>query len=182
MLARFPLPTCPLPLLRLGFSAVAVVLLWVATLPAQVTPEQAAELLLNSARKAYNEKNYPFAATRFQEFLGKYGSHKEVPAARYGLALSLLELPQKDYNGAIAQLQPLAGNKDLPEHPFVLYYLGVAQRGLGIQGWPGSRPGPRKPPSPAQANQRFDEAAKQFAAATMPSPPRPRTPIPRSRI
>src|SRR6516225_10203671 len=55
----------------------------------QVTPDQQAEMLLNSARKAYNEKNYAFATLKFREYLGKFGNHKDVPAARYGLALTL---------------------------------------------------------------------------------------------
>src|SRR5579875_2090050 len=98
----------------------------------QTTP-QAADLLLNNARRAYNEKNYTFAADRFREFLNKFGNHKEANAAHYELALCLIEGPAKDYNGALGQLQPLANNKDLPQHPFVLYYLGLAQRGLGAQ-------------------------------------------------
>src|SRR6516225_3306304 len=101
--------------------------------PAQVTPDQAADMLLGSARRAYNEKNYPFAADRFREFLAKHGGHKEANAARYGLALCLIDGPAKDYTGAIQQLQPLVNNKDLPEHPFVLYYLALSQRGLGTQ-------------------------------------------------
>ncbi len=90
-------------------------------------------MLLGSARRAYNEKNYPFAAERFREFLSKYGNHKEANSARYGLALCLIDGPSKDYNAAIQQLQPLAGDKNLSEHPFVLYYLGLSQRGLGTQ-------------------------------------------------
>ena len=36
---------------------------------AQGSPDQAADMLLTSARRAYNEKNYTFAAQRFKEFL-----------------------------------------------------------------------------------------------------------------
>src|SRR6516225_10213334 len=93
--------------------------------PAQVTPDQAADMLLTSARRAYNEKNYPFAADRFREFLSKYGNHKDANNARYGLALALLDGP-RDYNGAAEQLQALAGNKDFPEHALVLYHFGMA--------------------------------------------------------
>src|SRR5262249_32306458 len=64
-----------------------------AALQAQMTPEQAAAMVLASAKKAYNEKNYPFAVTRFREYLGKYGGNKEAPSARYGLALALLASP-----------------------------------------------------------------------------------------
>ena len=46
-------------------------LLWVPPAPAQMTPDQQAQLVLDSARKAYNEKNHPFAATRFREFLAR---------------------------------------------------------------------------------------------------------------
>ena len=86
-----PLSRClsrALPLLAL--------LLTVGPLTAQMTNDQAAALVLNSARKAYNEKNYPFAATRFREFLARFGGHKDAPSARYGLALALLEGPQKN--------------------------------------------------------------------------------------
>jgi len=56
---------------------------------AQVTPDQMAQMVLDSARKAYNEKNYPVAVQRFREFLAKFGNHKALPAARYGLAPAL---------------------------------------------------------------------------------------------
>ena len=48
--------------------------------------------LLDSARRAYNEKNYPFAITRFRDFLAKFGGHRDVPQARYGLGLASYEL------------------------------------------------------------------------------------------
>src|SRR5262249_50312813 len=129
-------------------------------------PDQAADMLLSSARRAYNDKNYPFAAARFREFLGKYAAHKEPPSARYGLALCLLEGPERDYAGAVAQLQPLAGNKDLPEYPSVLYHLGLAQRGVGLKELAQAAAKPAEAaPHRAAAQQRFDEAAKQFAAA-----------------
>jgi TolA-binding protein len=129
-------------------------------------PDQAADMLLASARRAYNEKNYPFAIAKFREFIGRYGNHKELNSARYGLALALLEGPDKDYAAAVEQLQPLAGNKDFAEHAFVLYYLGLAQRGLGLKELALAE---AKPPEAAQrqavARQRFEEAARQFTAA-----------------
>src|SRR5581483_8559054 len=140
--------------------------LWLQPAAWQVTPDQAADMVLNSARKAYTEKNYPFAVARFKEFLAKYGGHKNAPAARYGLALALIESPERDYAGAVEQLQPLAGNKAFADYPSVFYYLGLAQRGLGTKelalavGKPAELPQRR-----ATANQRFEEAAKQFTAA-----------------
>ena len=137
-----------------------------AVLSAQTTAEQQADMLLQSARRAYNEKNHAFAVTRFREFLQKFGGHRDAPAARYGLALALLEGPTKDYPGAAEQLQQLAGNKQFPEYPFVLYYLGLAQRGLGVRELAAAT---AKPPEANQrraaAQQRFDEAGRHFAAA-----------------
>jgi TolA-binding protein len=149
-----------------SFLAASLVVLSGAPLAAQVKPEQAADMLLGSARRGYNEKNYTFAADRFREFLGKYGNHKEANAARYGLALCLIDGPTKDYNGAIQQLQPLAGNKDLPEHPFILYYLGLSQRGLGTQALAQAFAKPQEANQHrTTAQQRFEEAGQQFAAA-----------------
>ncbi|HEV3235571.1 MAG TPA: tetratricopeptide repeat protein, partial [Gemmataceae bacterium] len=155
-----------------GLSATAALFIAV-TIPvgncsaqAQVTPDQAADMLLNSARRAYNDKNYPFAADRFREFLNKYGGHKDAPAARYGLALALLDGPSKDYNGAIENLQAIAGNKEFAEHGSVLYHLGLAKRSLGMKELAEAV---AKPNEAAQrrdaANHRFEEAAQQFAAA-----------------
>jgi TolA-binding protein len=133
---------------------------------AQVAPDQAADMLLTSARRAYNEKNYPFAAQRFKEFLDKYGNHKEANSARYGLALSLLDGPERDYQRALDALQPLAGARDFADHPSVLYHLGVAQRGLGVRELAQAEAKPQEAPQHRNAaNGRFDEAAKQFAAA-----------------
>jgi TolA-binding protein len=134
-------------------AAGLLVLALLPSLPAQ--NDDAADKLLNSARDAYNQKNYPSAADRFREFLSKYGQHKEVPSARYGLAMSLIEGPAKDYAAASEQLQQVAGNKDMPEHPFVLYYLGLSQRALGV----------KAAARPDEAQKRFEEAAKQYAAA-----------------
>src|SRR5437660_10996379 len=117
----------------IGGLLAGLLLAWVGPLSAQAPADQAARMLLDGARRAYNEKNYPFAAARFREFLARHGNHREAPSARYGLALALLEGPERNYNGAVEQLQQLAGNKGLPERPLVLYYLGPAQRRLRVQ-------------------------------------------------
>ena len=57
----------------------------------QVPADQAADMLLNAARKAANEGNHAFAAGKFKEFVEKFGGHAQVQAARYGWGLSLLE-------------------------------------------------------------------------------------------
>lgn len=134
---------------------------------AQVTPDQMAQMILDSAKKAYNEKAYPVAVQRYREFLAKFGNHKDMPVARYGLALSILEINPKDYNAALQELNALAGVKDFPEAPFVSYYQGVCNRGLGVQSLVQIAAKPQEAPQlKAQANQRFDEATKLFTAAT----------------
>src|SRR5262249_26370933 len=126
---------------------------------AQVPPDQAADMLLGSARKAYNERNYPFAADRFREFLQKFGGNPNAPAARYGLALTLIEMPERKNAEAADQLQQIAGNKNLPEYPFVLYYLGLCKRAAGI-----SELGQAQA-KPNEANQRRDAAKQRFTEA-----------------
>jgi TolA-binding protein len=137
-----------------------------APLAAQVPQEQAAQMLVDSARRAHNEKNYTFARDRFREFLQKYGNHKEANAAKYGLALCLIDGREKDYQGAVDQLQALAGAKDMPEHPFVLYYLGLARRGLGIKELELALSKPQEAKERRNAaTQHFAQAEQQFAAA-----------------
>src|SRR5438132_14370639 len=118
---RLPRPDSSLPRLRTPALLLALTLL-APPLAAQVTPDQQADMLLNSARRAYNERNYPFASARFKEFLQKFGGHKDANAARYGLALCQIEGPEKNLVEAIQNLQPLTGNKAHPDHPHALYY------------------------------------------------------------
>jgi TolA-binding protein len=148
----------------------------------QLTPDQQADTMLSSARRAYNEKHYAFAVTRFREFLSKFGNHKDVNSARYGLALALLETQPSDYAGALEQLQPLAGNKEFADYPFVLYYLGSARRILGLSeldqavAKPGEAAQRR-----SQAQQHFEEAARQFAAAAQAFAARIKDPKPEAK-
>ncbi len=149
--------------LRLSVLLVAVL---AVSSPAQVTPDQAAKMLLDSARRAYNERNYPFARDRFREFLAKFGGHRDAPGARYGLALCLLEGPERDYAKAAEELNQLAGAKTLPEYPQVQYYGGFARRGLGVASLAKAREKPAEANAhKEQARQRFEEAAKHFGTA-----------------
>ena len=133
---------------------------------AQVTPDQMAEMILNSARKGYNEKNYPFAVMRFREFLAKFGGHKDANSARYGLALCLINGADRNYTEALQHLGPVAGNKALPEHPFAVYYTAYAQRGLGLNELALAVAKPQEAPQRRNtAKQRFGEAAGNFANA-----------------
>jgi TolA-binding protein len=133
----------------------------VSALPADEKSDRAAAEVLAGARRAYAEKNYPAAGTRFREFLARFPNHPEVPAARYSLALTLLHNQEPDYKGAAEQLQYIAGAKGLPEHPFILYHLAVAQRGQGIK-----EAAQTSKPDDAAATAHFREALQHFAAAS----------------
>ena len=79
-------------------------------------------MLLAGAKRAYNEKNYPFAADRFREFLAKYGGHKDANAARYGLALCLLDGPDQGLRQGARAAQPARrpeGVRRLPVRPLL---------------------------------------------------------------
>ncbi|MBI1901184.1 MAG: tetratricopeptide repeat protein [Planctomycetia bacterium] len=156
----------------LVLGAVAAVALWFVGLAAgpaaaqELTPDQKAAMLLASARKAYNEAQFDFAAQRFREFLQTYGGHKDANAARYGLALTLLEGPARDSKSAVDALSPVAGVADFPDRPHVLYYLGLAYRGLGNQSLAEAIAKPNEAPQhQGAAAAHFGNAATQFAAA-----------------
>ncbi len=150
-------------------AIVAIVLLGAAPLTskADVPADQAAEMLLNAARKAYNEQNYPFASAKFLEYLQKFSNQPGVNGARYGLALSFIESPERNYEKAIEQLTPLAGNASLPEYPTALYYLALSQRGMALNDLTlaATKQGEEQKQLRARADGRLVEAARQFAAA-----------------
>src|SRR4051794_15287662 len=130
----------------------------------QPNPDDAALMVLFSARRAYNDRNYPFAIERFKEFLAKYGGHKEAVSARYGMGLVLLE--QGDSNGAIEPLQAAANQADFTDRPLALYHVGLAHRALGMQALADSVAKPNEAAQHKQtAQQRFEQAAQRFQEA-----------------
>jgi cellulose synthase operon protein C len=157
------------PMNRRSYSVLAVftILLGnIAMLVAQGTPEQQAEILLNSARKAHNEKNYAFATTKFREYLSKFGNAKDAPVARYGLALTLIDGPDKKYDEARDLFQNLAAVKDFPERALATYYAGVAIRGQGLTELAQADAKPNEAPQRrANAQARFNEAIPFFTNA-----------------
>ena len=122
--------------------------------------------MLNAARRAFDDGKYDVAADGFRQFLSQYANHRDAPAAAYGLGLSLLQQPQRDYPAAIDALQKATAAADLPDRPFALYYLGLAHRGVGNRSLAeiASKPAEEKQLREA-ARPKFEEAAKQFAAA-----------------
>jgi cellulose synthase operon protein C len=158
---------CPTELRRLGLVSLALLALLTGTLslPAQKS-EPGADSLLASARQAHKDHDYAAAIARYRDFLARFGDHKDAPAARLDLAVCLLEGPEIEPAAAREQLQRLAGNKDFADYPAVLYYLGVAHRGLGVRELLRADAEPRKAEQHRTAAVRsFEEAGKQFAAA-----------------
>lgn len=138
-----------------------------APAPAQPPGADAAGLaILDTGRHAYNEGKFDVAAERFREFLKLNAQKKEAPAANYGLALSLLELPQKDYAAVIVALQPILGQTDSPDHPFALYYLASCKRNLGLIALEQAVAKPAEAATLRKnAMDQFADAAKSFSAA-----------------
>jgi TolA-binding protein len=168
---------------QLALISFGALLIGAAGLPGQpnVDPAaQAAQNLLNTARKAYNDRNYPMAAAQFREFLAKYPRHDKAPQAQYGLALSLVDGQERNYAAALELLQPLAGKTALTEHAHVLYYLGLCRRGLGIKELAQSNPQPSAKRQPA-ADRSFVEASRFFAAAAKAFVARVKPPDPKAR-
>jgi TolA-binding protein len=136
--------------------------------PQPLSLDESATLLLNSAKVAFNEQNYAVAIERFRTCLQKGQTRAFLAQARYGLGLSLLESPEKDYSTALEVLAPLAAPsyKDYVDHPYALYYVGLAYRGLGLKvvGLATTRPADA-PQLGASGNQKFLYAANYFGNA-----------------
>jgi TolA-binding protein len=113
---------------RPGLVAVLVCLLYVQVQAQQPTPDQIAEQTLSSARRAYNEKQYPVAAQRFREYLQKFPQHRDINWGRYGLALALLDGPLADRDLKVVIDNLAAVSNEFSERPFSLYQLGYAYR------------------------------------------------------
>jgi TolA-binding protein len=147
-----------------GLAVLGLVFLSTSSGRAQAKPDPAADMLLGAARKSLQDRNYPGAAGQFREFLARHPKHEQISSARYGLAQSLLEGPDKDYAGAGEQLKLLVGNTRMTEHAYVLYYAGMVRRGLGIKELSQAKPQDVEPRRAAAAKY-FGEAVGFFEAA-----------------
>ena len=142
-------------------------------------PEELAAQVINAANKAYNEKQYPVAIERYREYLKTHGNQKDATLARYGLALCLLEQPQKDFKVAIETLNPVVGVQEFADRPLALYYLALAYRGQGHDALAQAIAKPNEAVQHrntakdhfTQANTRFGEAITAFLARAKTAPP-----------
>jgi tetratricopeptide (TPR) repeat protein len=109
-------------LLLAGFSA------------AEEKPLTEEALVLNSARRAYNEQDHRFAAERFREFLARFPNSVEAIYAKLGLAMAVLDsglFTEEDCQTAVTRLAEVVNVQDYPQRPVALYYLGAGCRELG---------------------------------------------------
>ncbi|MGA2499216.1 MAG: tetratricopeptide repeat protein [Tepidisphaeraceae bacterium] len=120
-----------------GFVVVCIVVAGFLTAPLQaqyVSPAERSQIILNAARTAYNQQDYAFAAEKFREFLRVGSGRTDMLSARYGLALCLIDGPEKDYRTAIDLLTTVtAPTYSFADRPYGLYYLGLAYRDLAEQ-------------------------------------------------
>jgi TolA-binding protein len=155
----------PRTLARWSAAAIAFALLAAASPAQQVPAEQQAAMILGAARKAYTDRNYPLAVEKFKEFLQKFGGNSQAPSARFALAVTYLEMPERKYNEALGELQQIAGNKGSPDFPQVVYYIGLIKRQQGVAELAQGIAKPNEAQQRKQtANQRFNEAQQQFTA------------------
>ena len=149
-----------------GSAALALFALTLGTVAAQPTADQQAEMLLNVGRKAYAEANPQFAVDRFREFLQKFGGHKDAHSARLGLAVALLDLPDRNYQAALDAITPAANDANFADRAMALYYAGVSRRGLGQKELAEGVAKPNEMPQRQNAaNAHFTEAGKFFTSA-----------------
>lgn len=153
------------PRLMVRYFLVGILFL-APTFVAAQTPEQQAEMILTSARKAYSEQNYPFAIQRFTEFLQKFGNHPQANSARYQLGLSHLNSPEKNYDKALEAFGPVTGNQGAVEFSYAQYFSGIAFRGHGLNDLAQIAAKPNESQQLKQrADSRFIEAANRFQSA-----------------
>jgi len=132
----------------------------------KLTPGKGAMLVLDSARRAYNDGRYDVAAERFRKFVQDYGGHEQAPSAYYGLGVSLLEGPKRDCARAAEALRVVLARPDFADRPFAVYYMGVASRGQGVASLAKVAADPGQASSyRSYAASYFTEAARHFAAA-----------------
>src|SRR5262245_43209089 len=108
--------------------SLALLLALTAPAAAQEAPQQQAARLLASAKQAYAQKNYPAAASQFRDYLNRFAAQPGAPTARYGLAVCLLDGPERNADAALAELAKLLPDRSFADRPFVLYYAGLARR------------------------------------------------------
>jgi TolA-binding protein len=158
------------PFPRLGGFIAAVGLTFAilsnAAAQPQMPPDKQAALMLAAGQKAYNDSNLSVATERFQELLRKFANTPSANAARYGLALCLVNSPQQDFARAIENLNHPANDGGFAERGSAAYQLAVCQRALGLKELEKPAHNPNEENQHHQAARpRFNEAERWFTTA-----------------
>lgn len=155
--------------LKYGIAVLCLALLCPEALHAEEKQHDPGKLVLHSARRAYNDKDYTFAAFRFREFITKYSTHPKVLHGKFGLGLTLVDAArgaEQDYSAAVSALTEVAKAGKFLERPLGVYYLGLAYRGLGdLTLAKAKAAGDKGAAHLATASNHFVAAAGQFQAA-----------------
>ena len=132
----------------------------------QLSPDDQAAQVLNGARARSTTASTTSPPTASGSSSPNTPITGTPPRRRTGSGCRCCSSPPHDYTAAIDALQKATAAADLPDRPFATYYLGLANRGVG------NRSLAEIPSKPAEEKQlrdaarpKFEEAAKQFAAA-----------------
>ncbi len=116
--------------------------------------EQQAEKAVAAGQKAYNDGNFGVARERFQEVVTKFANTPQANAARYGLALAYVNVPDPNYAKAAEELKQPCGDGNFKQRPEALALSGAVRRQLGL-----------KEAKPDAAQQQFQQAGQAYATA-----------------
>src|SRR5690242_7280899 len=105
-------------------AALSALLFTVAAAQQPMPPDKQAEVALTAGQKAYNDGNLPFAAQRFQDVLAKFPNTLQANAARFGLALCLINGPQQDIPKAAELLVNPSNDAGFADRGQALHQLG----------------------------------------------------------
>jgi TolA-binding protein len=138
-----------------------------AELAKQHAEDKRAATILNEAKQAYEQKNYPQAINKYREFISQFPKRPEVGAAHYGLAIAMAEAPDKDWNVLIRELEPVVASKDIPaaEKGRAQYWLGAALRMTAEPQYTAAMAHPEQKEPLAKATALLEKALAQFTAA-----------------
>ncbi|HVK17150.1 MAG TPA: tetratricopeptide repeat protein [Fimbriiglobus sp.] len=124
-------------------------------------PDKQAEVALAAGQRAYNDGQLAAAAQKFQEVVQKFGGTPSANAARYGLALCLINSPEQDFAKAIEHLAGPAGDGGFADRWLAAYQLAVCHRALGLKEVEKATSDEER----KKSEPRFAEAARWFTTA-----------------
>ena len=131
----------------------------------QLEQDRKAVETLNQAKQAYEQKNFGVSVAKYREFLAQFPKRAEVMAARYGLAMALAEMPDRDWNALVAELQPVVASDQVPDKGRAHYWLAVGLRVLADQQLASVQNPVEQKDLVTKAHAKLSQAAIEFAAA-----------------